>query len=86
LAGIDEEIDGKIFLFFKKPKNQFVESKVCLPVKMPKIVARNILTVVGEFHTGAAACGTALRAEVSGEDALGNDAEVFEFLSELVIE
>jgi len=52
---------------------------------VPEIVSWNILAVVGEFHSGAAARGSTFGTEMSGEDSLGYNAEVFEFLPKLVI-
>jgi hypothetical protein len=53
---------------------------------MAKVVAGHILTIVGEFQSGATPHRAALCLELSGEKPLGQNAQILELLEKLVIE
>src|SRR6185436_2007086 len=82
----DDEINRKVFFLFVETHHQAAEAPVHVPIEVAKIVAGNVVAMVGELDSAAAFLRSSLGAQPPGEHTPADDGQIVELALEIVVE
>ena len=83
---IDDEIDAEIFFLFVETHQQLAEALVDVPIDVEKVVAFDVVTMIGELDAAALLFGAPFCPLAPGEHAPADDGERLQLALEIVAE
>src|SRR5205807_1861854 len=83
LRDVGEHVKRKVLLFEKQLEKQAVEAGVDVPVDEAKVIADDVIAIVGEFDRLATALGAAFAFHLAEQELTAHDVELIEARHEL---
>ena len=84
--GVDEQGDGDVLLLHEELDEQSLQPRIDVPVELPKVVARRVVAVVGEFHGLTAFDTPATALEAAADRRAHQQEQAFELAQERLVE